>query len=78
MLCTACGNQAAVVGRFCSSCDRRARNGSLDRRRPVGGSQWQALWGINYSATPDAARRRRMWQGGMTVAAVVVGVLLAV
>lgn len=76
MLCTACGNQAAVVGRFCSNCDSRARSGSLDRRRPVGGGQWQALWGINYAPTEKAMKKRRLLQGGITVATVVVGVLL--
>lgn len=76
MLCTACNSQAAVVGRFCSSCDGRARGGVVDRRRPVGGAQWQALWGIDYAPVPEAIRWRRMWQRGLTTAAVVVGVLL--
>lgn len=76
MLCTACNSQAAIVGRFCGSCDGRARSGFVDRRRPVGGSQWQALWGIDYAPVLEATRRRRMWQRGLTVAAVVVGVLL--
>lgn len=75
MLCTACGSQAAVVGRFCGSCDHRARGGSVERRRPVGGVQWQALWGINYAPLPDAVRRHRV-QGGITAAVVVVGVFL--
>ena len=77
MLCAACGKQDVVVGRFCSNCDRRARAGLLDRRRPVGGAQWQALWGLNYSPARDSTKRRRLWQGSITVAAVAVAVLLS-
>ena len=77
MLCTGCGTQTAVVGRFCSNCDSRARNGSFERRRPVGGSQWQALWGISYADAPDQARRRRRSQGGFAMAIVVLAFFLA-
>ncbi len=77
MLCTACGSQAAVVGRFCGSCDHRARGGTVERRHSVGGAQWQALWGINYAPLPGAVKqRRRRVQGGITAAVVVVGVFL--
>ena len=77
MLCTGCGTQAAVVGRFCSNCDNRARSGSFERRRPVGGSQWQALWGISYADAPDQAKRRRRSQGGIAMAIVVMAFFLA-
>jgi hypothetical protein len=77
MLCTGCGTQAAVIGRFCSLCDTRARNGTFERRRPVGGAQWQALWGIRYAGMPAEAKRRRSWQRGATVAVVVLAVVLA-
>ena len=76
MLCTACNSQAAIVGRFCSSCDSRARSGVVDRRRPIGGAQWQALWGIDYAPVPEATRRRRSRHGGITVTAIVIGLLL--
>ena len=77
MLCNGCGAHAAVIGRFCSLCDTRARSGSFERRRPVGGSQWQALWGIRYAGVPDETRRRRSWQRGAAVAAVVLDLVLA-
>lgn len=77
MLCTACGSQAAVVGRFCSNCDHRARGGNVERRRPLGGTQWQALWGINYAPLPGEIRnRRRRFQGRITAAVVVIGIFL--
>jgi hypothetical protein len=76
MLCTACGNQAVVVGRFCSSCDGRARSGYVERRRPVGGAQWQALWGISYAPAQETGRRSRRWQGGIAMTVIVVGILL--
>ena len=76
MLCSGCGTQPPVVGRFCSSCDHRARHGSFERRRPVGGSQWQALWGISYADAPTQAKRRRRSQGGAAMAAVVIAVFL--
>jgi len=76
MLCTGCGTKAAVVGQFCDSCDNRARNGFLERRRSVGGSQWQALWGISYADAPTQARRRRRAQGGAAMAAIVLAVFL--
>jgi len=77
MLCNGCGTQAAVVGQFCSTCDSRARSGSFERRRPVGGSQWQALWGISYADSPDLAKRRRRAQGGAAVAVIALAVFLA-
>lgn len=77
MLCTGCGKQTAVVGQFCSSCDERARRGSFERRRPVGGSQWQAFWGIRYGARTDDSKARRWLQGGMALAVVGIAVLLA-
>ena len=76
MLCTGCGTQAAVVGRFCSTCDNRARSGFFERRRPVGGSQWQALWGISYADAPDQAKRRRRSQGVAAMAAIAIAVFL--
>jgi hypothetical protein len=74
MLCIACGNQAAAVGRFCSSCDSRARSGALDRRRPLGGGQWQALWGIDYTPAPDQKwkRRQRRWSQCAIACAVIL------
>jgi hypothetical protein len=77
MLCTGCGTHPAVIGQFCSTCDNRARSGSFERRRPVGGSQWQALWGISYTDTPGQARRRRHAQYGVAAAIIVLAMLLA-
>ena len=76
MLCTGCGTQAPVVGRFCSNCDHRARVGTLERRRPVGGSQWQALWGISYADDAGKISRRRWTQGGAALLVVVMITLL--
>jgi hypothetical protein len=76
MLCTGCGTQSAVVGRFCTRCDDRARRGTFERRRPLGGSQWQALWGINYGARADDAQSRRWLQGGIALAVAAIAVLL--
>jgi hypothetical protein len=78
MLCTGCGTQPTVVGRFCSRCDHRARNGLIERRRPVGGSQWQALWGIRYAEVPVERRRRQRLQRGAALAVIVIAVVLAV
>ena len=77
MLCTGCGTQPAVIGRFCGRCDSRARKGSFDRRRPVGGAQWQALRGIRYAEAPVERRRRQRWQRGAALALIVVAVLMA-
>jgi len=74
MLCTGCGTQPAAVGRFCSRCDDRARHGSFERRRPPGGSQWQALWGVNYGARAGDNKPRRWLQCG--IALVVAGVVI--
>lgn len=76
MLCTGCGTQAAVIGRFCSRCDSRARNGSFERRRPVGGSQWQALWGISYAEVPVERRRRQRFLRGTAMTIVMLLLLL--
>lgn len=81
MLCTGCGHQPAVVGRFCGRCDSRARNGLFERRRPVGGAQWQALWSIRYPAAPLERRRRWRWQRSALTALLtitLVAVLMAV
>lgn len=59
MYCTGCGMQPAVIGRFCSSCDFRARHHMFERRRPIGGHQWRALWGIRYSDHSDASKLGR-------------------
>jgi len=75
MSCTGCGTEPAVVGRFCANCDNRARRGSFERRRPVGGSQWQALWGIDYGARAGATRQRRLMQFGIALAFAGVAVL---
>jgi hypothetical protein len=77
MLCTGCGTQPAVIGRFCSTCDSRARSGSFERRRPVGGSQWQALWGISYADTPERAKRRRHSRFGVAAAIVMLAMFVA-
>lgn len=77
MVCTGCGKQLAVVGRFCGGCDLRARTGTLERRRPVGGGQWQALWGISY-AEPDTGRKRRWLHGASAVTVALFVVLLAI
>jgi hypothetical protein len=78
MVCNGCGTQPAVIGRFCSTCDNRARGGSFERRRPLGGSQWQALWGIDYADDPGQAKRRRRSQGAMLLAIVAIAIVLAV
>ena len=76
MLCTGCGTQAPVVGQFCSNCDHRARVGTLERRRPVGGSQWQALWGISYADDADKTARQRWTLCGAGVAVVLMIAML--
>lgn len=76
MVCNGCGTQPAVVGRFCSTCDNRARNGLIERRSPLGGSQWQALWGISYADNPVQAKRRRS-QRGIALTVIAVAVFLA-
>lgn len=78
MSCTGCGNQPAVIGRFCTSCDNRARRGSFERRRPVGGSQWQALWGIDYGARAGEARHRRLMQYSIAFAVIGVAVFFSI
>ena len=78
MLCTGCGNLPAAVGCFCTRCDSRARQGSFERRRPVGGSQWQALWGIDYGAGAGDTARRRWTQSVVALAVAGIAVLLFV
>lgn len=78
MYCTGCGTQPAVIGRFCSSCDLRARHQMLERRRPIGGGQWQALWGISY-ADKAAGSKRCLWlQWGIASAVAVTAFALMV
>lgn len=77
MLCTGCGTQATVVGRFCSRCDSRARDGLFERRRPVGGAQWQTLRGIRYATVPLERRRRQRWQCGAALTLIVMAFVMA-
>jgi hypothetical protein len=76
MFCAGCGTQGPVVGKFCIHCDHRARTGSFDRRRPVGGSQWQALWGIDYADGADRSRRHRRLQVMAAVAACLIAAFI--
>lgn len=76
MYCTGCGTHPAVIGQFCSSCDFRARHHMFERRRPVGGGQWQALWGIRYSVDPNAYKRCQRLQWGIAVTAVFAAIVL--
>jgi hypothetical protein len=76
MFCTGCGTQAPVMGQFCSNCDHRARVGTLERRRAIGGSQWQALWGISYADDANKTSRRRWMQcGGVLVMVLMIAML---
>lgn len=59
MLCTGCGANAIVIGRFCGHCDERARNGTFERRRKTFASRWYALWGLPDPRVPVERRRRR-------------------
>jgi hypothetical protein len=77
MVCNGCGTQPAVVGQFCSTCDNRARYGLFERRRPLGGSQWQALWGIDYAEGRAQAKRRRQSQSGIALTVIALALFLA-
>ena len=77
MVCNGCGTQPAVIGRFCSTCDNRARNGSFERRRPLGGSQWQALLGIDYSEGRDQGKRGRRSQGALALTIIAIAFFVA-
>jgi len=78
MVCDGCGAPGPVVGKFCVHCDHRARAGSFERRRPLGGSQWQALWGIDYSdgrARPKPGQRLHVMAAVAAIAIAVFAVL---